>query len=122
VARDLLDIERVRRNFDRMRDPVPESVPDRLGDRLGVVARVPLDPFVAGRDALERVRREALATFPDRTEALVHFLDRAASLLERLEKLGPAPAEDPAELRAQLVEAVEHVEDLYEAFSQRGRR
>jgi hypothetical protein len=123
MPKDLIDVERVRRNFDRVRDPVPEDIPDRFAS-----VRPPLDPFVAARDALARLRKEALAGFPDRHEALVPFLDRAAAIVERLEKGDPEPAGEgekpkaPAELRAELTEQIENVEDLCEAFAQRGRR
>jgi hypothetical protein len=127
MPKDLLDFERVRRNFDRMRDPVPESIPDRFAS-----VRPPLDPFVAARDALAKLRKEALAGFPDRHEALVPFLDRAAAIVERLAGSDPKPdnkgnasegkeAEEPADLRAELVEQIQNVEDLCEAFAQRGR-
>ncbi len=124
MPKDLLDFERVRRNFDRMRDPVPENIPDRFAS-----VRPPLDPFVAARDALARLRKEALAGFPDRHEALLPFLDRAAAIVERLASPDPdtgkandgEEAVEPADLRAELVEQIQNVEDLCEAFAQRGR-
>ena len=122
MPKELLDLERVRRNFDRMRDPLPEAIPDRFAS-----VRPPMDPSLAARDALARLRKGALAEFPDRHEALVPFLDRAAAIVEQMAKGEPQAAaegeeaSDPVDLRAELIEQIENVEDLCEAFAQRGR-
>ena len=116
MPKDILDLNRVRRNFDRMREPVPENLPDRFAD-----VRQPLDPYVAARDALDRLRRGSLDAFPERESALLPFLERAAGLVERLAKPGESEDDDPAELKEDLIDTVEKLEDLCEAFAQRGR-
>jgi hypothetical protein len=118
MTRELLDFDRVRRNFDRMREPVPEGLPDRFGE-----VAVPLDPFEAGRSTLEILRADVLSQFAAHRDALEPFLDRASRLLERMQGSEPSeegPTDD--ELRATFVSTLENIEDLCEVFMRVARR
>ena len=138
MTRDLLDLDRVRQNFDRMREPVPDGIPDR---HAAVVA--PRDPFEVARSILVVLRADVLSRFSERSLALEPFLDRADALLVRMERTeraeppGDAPVaaegtptglpvapdeQDAGELRQSFVQTLEHIEDLCEVFSRIARR
>lgn len=124
MAQERFDLERLRRNFDRIDDPVPEDVPDRLAE-----ARGPRDPYAAGREALAIVRSEVLSSFAEHEGSLAPFLARAERVLEQLEQRergaqGAVGEEQLGadELRAELVQTLEHIEDLCEVFAQTPRR
>jgi hypothetical protein len=116
MTREPFDLDRVRRNFDRARDPVPPAGADRLAD-----ARAPLDPWGEARRQLDVVRREVGVELPGREATVAPFVDRVAGLVERLEAASVAgegaAKDDPAEIRAELVAALADLEDLCAALA-----
>lgn len=107
-----LDIEKIRRNW-RSEAPLEQEA-------KGVVqVTPPLDPFLAARHDLERLRTLIHADFEPHFETLSLFLQRIDDALEKVEKVasGLSPGEDSITLRRELHDALFRLEDLLEALS-----
>jgi hypothetical protein len=108
MTRENIDLQKIRRNWER----ASASVPVPQHDRLAAV-EAPLDVFAAGRQLLDRLRREAHLTFPEQRAALAPFLTRAETSFEALRASGGG---DDPKLREALTAALYDLEDICEAF------
>ena len=115
MKREPLDLQKIRRNWERAGADVRPPAPDRFQD-----VAAPLDAYHSGRLLLERLRREVGETFPEHQKALAPFLTRAevsfAQLRERVSPEAADEAKDAAALREQLAAALCDLEDICEAF------
>jgi hypothetical protein len=109
-----LDLQTIRRNWERAAATLPVCSPDRLG-----FVEPPLDPYATGAQLLERLRVEMRDAFPDRQAALAPFLMRAERSFEQLRARTQSSEPDGPEvaaLRQQLMAAFCDLEDICEAF------
>ena len=107
------DLKKIRRNWEL----AGASDGDRPGGKLASVAP-PLDPFVAARGDLARLRELLASDFSDHTPALSPFLRRVDGAIAGLEAVASGQAEgDARALRAELHDALFDIEDLLEVFS-----
>lgn len=108
------DLKKIRRNW-QLAGSFERSLPP------GPLAEVspPLDPFVAARHDLTRLRELVGAQFEPHIETLLPFLRRIDDAIARIEKVasGSAPGEDSKALREELQDALFDLEDLLEVFS-----
>ena len=107
MTRERIDLQRIRRNWERASASLPAAQLDRLA-----VVEAPLDAFAAGKQLLERLRHEVDLTFPEQRSALAPFLNRVQTCLEALR----AHAGDDTKLREALTAALCDLEDICEAF------
>jgi hypothetical protein len=109
-----LDLQTIRRNWERSAATLPVRSPDRLGH-----VQAPLDPYATGAQLLERLRFELRDAFPERQAALAPFLIRAERCFEELRartQSGEPDGPEVSELRQQLMAAFCDLEDICEAF------
>jgi hypothetical protein len=109
-----LDLQTIRRNWERSAAALPVRSPDRLGS-----VKPPLDPYATGAQLLERLRVEVRDAFPERRVALAPFLTRAERCFEQLRartQSGEPEGPELIELRQQLMAAFCDLEDICEAF------
>ena len=109
-----LDLQTIRRNWERSAATLPVRSPDRLGH-----VQAPLDPYATGAQLLERLRLELRDAFPERQAALAPFLIRAERCFDQLRvrtQSGEPDGPDVGELRQQLMAAFCDLEDICEAF------
>jgi hypothetical protein len=109
MTHELLDLQRIRRNWSRGDAALLEPVPDRLAH-----VNAPLDVCLVGAQLMERLRRELADQFPEQRALLAPFVARADALLVRVRE--QADAEEALALRAQFVAALHDLEDLCEAL------
>jgi hypothetical protein len=115
---DPFDLKKIRRNW---------QLAGALGDDQpqGRIAAVPapLDPFVAARHDLTRLRELLASQFEEHSATLAPFTRRIDEAISRLEQVTAARSQDdPAALRAELEDALFDLEDLLEVFSLPRRR
>jgi hypothetical protein len=137
MANELLDLTRIRRNWDRSAQNLEDPAPSRLAQ-----VRAPLDPYVVAAPLLLRMELEIAHEFPEQRGLLAPFVARVETLFERMRSGTPPPAATPAasvaaaadapaaavlvsaapgdverlELRRQFVLAINDLEDLCEAL------
>jgi CRISPR/Cas system Type II protein with McrA/HNH and RuvC-like nuclease domain len=111
LTREAFDVARLKRNWDRASSSPEVPLPER-------VAAIPRarDPFPEAERLLERIRALTRLEFSSHEERLRPFLADASQLLAELR----ARPESPSELRAQLLEVLADLEDLYEVYSGSG--
>jgi hypothetical protein len=120
MSDDQFDIKKLRRRWDLAVPPDVRGAPP--GWLAG--ARAPLDPFVAARHELGRVRELVRSQVSREVETVEQFLARVEAAIGALEAASSpaaegsaAPeAEDPA-LRAELDDALFDLEDILEVFT-----
>jgi hypothetical protein len=117
MSDDQFDIKKLRRRWDLAVPPDVRGAPP--GWLAG--ARAPLDPFVAARHELGRVRELVRSQVSREVETVEQFLARVEAAIGALEAASsPAAegsaAEDPA-LRAELDDALFDLEDILEVFT-----
>lgn len=109
-----LDLQTIRRNWERSAATLPVHSPDRLGS-----VKAPLDPYATGAELLARLRVEVRDAFPERQVALAPFLVRAERCFEELRvrtQSGEPEGPELVGLREQLMAAFCDLEDICEAF------
>ena len=118
MKRELLDLQKIRRNWERAGADVRPPAPERFKD-----VPAPLDPYRTGQLLLERLRREVDQSFPEHRRSLAPFLTRAELSFAELRDRA-APDADPTQqqlkevsaLREQFSAALCDLEDICEAF------
>lgn len=106
------DIKKIRRNWQLL-----GTDGDRHDGKLAATP-APLDPFVAARHDLARLRELLASQFAPHAATLAPFtrrIEEAAALLEAA--TSGKSAGDPKALRAELQDALFDLEDLLEVFS-----
>ncbi len=119
MTRELIDLERIRRNWDRPNSALRDEPTNRLG---GVLP--PADPYQVGRALLDRMHREVADQFPEQMAVLRPFFERAENLFARMakqernasEEIAEPKDAEPAILLAAFVATLHDLEDLCEAF------
>jgi type VI protein secretion system component VasF len=110
MTHELLDLERIRRNWSRGDVAQLEPVPDRLGQ-----VTAPIDVYRVGAQLLERLRREVADQFPEQRARLAPFLARTEATFARMRE-SVAAGQDALALRQEFVSTLQDIEDLCEAL------
>lgn len=115
MAHQQLDLQRIRRNWEKG----GYNLRERPAERLGAV-EPPLDPYVAGAALLERLRRELSAEFPEQQAMLAPFLLRVSRAFEAMRGgEGDGREQSPGDVgepRQQFCQALSDLEEICEAF------
>lgn len=114
MTRPVLDLPKIRRNWERADTALLEAPPERRAE-----VRAPLDPYREGARLLERLRREVADEFPKQRDVLAPFILRAETIFTNLCR--ETAAEPVAALREEFMAALHDIEDLCEALLGLGR-